>query len=148
MNGNRDRIKEIAKNSIFTIGFNEDNFGYMNIPAVSIQAIIPERGYYQSLYNNPKNNLTTLELMLRKLEKIGVYKESLYGKDNGVFKKHLTKKGFDNCLKEYNEIKRIHENKSVKVPFIMPKKVKETGLTALKAFISSSNQNNQNNLNR
>jgi len=139
--GNRDKIKVIIENSRFTVGYDGDNLGSMIISTSSIDSITPERGYYQALYDDPKNKLDVVKKLQHKMSKMGLYKSNLYDNTpNSVFGSQLSFSELDNYLGDYNKEKRINASKGKECAFVMPKIVREKGVKALKAHKTANSK--------
>lgn len=123
--------KEICAQSRFTVGFDGDNLGSMIISTGAIESITPERGFYQALYNNPKNNPKLVNELTSKLNDLGIFSKNLYDDTpNSVFGQQLDLKGHAYFLKDYENTKRRGKS----FGFVMPEVVKKNGVKALKAY--------------
>lgn len=134
--------EEIIANSRFTVGYDgADKLGSMIISTNSIESITPERGFYQALYDEPKNKLDVVKKLQYKLTKIGLYKANLYDNTpNSVFGSQLGVKELGNYLGDYNNEKRVNASKGKEYAFVMPKVVREKGVKALKAHKTANSK--------
>lgn len=145
MSGKYKEKEEYIKGSRFTVYYEEvadpRNLGGMMISTGSIDAITPEGGFYEPLYNKQSNDLKIVKKLQNKMTELGLYKSFLYDDTpNSVFGSQLNADNFEKHLNAYDKERRINASKGKIYDYVITRDVRDKGVKALKAHKTANSK--------